>query len=78
VLRTNFTAEAIDDVSAGTFPASDPPAWTPGMARPAPAINRRAADRAPQRTNERRSSVRRDRVSRPTPSGVCLHKGSCP
>jgi hypothetical protein len=23
-------------VLAGTFPASDPPAWTPGIARPAP------------------------------------------
>ena len=38
MLRTNWTAQAIDDVLAGTFPASDPPAWTPGMARPAPDI----------------------------------------
>lgn len=36
MLRTHWTPEAIDDVLAGTFPASDPPAWTPGMARPAP------------------------------------------
>ena len=31
--RTNLTAQAIDDVLAGTFPASDPPAWTQGIAR---------------------------------------------
>jgi hypothetical protein len=26
----------MDDVLADSFPASDPPSWTPGMARPAP------------------------------------------
>src|SRR3954470_17872341 len=26
----------IDDVLADSFPASDPPSWTPGMARPVP------------------------------------------
>jgi hypothetical protein len=26
----------IDDALAGSFPASDPPAWNPGMARPIP------------------------------------------
>ena len=26
----------LDDVLADSFPASDPPSWTPGMARPAP------------------------------------------
>lgn len=43
MLRTNWTSQAIDDVLAGTFPASDPPAWTPGMARPAPEIGTPAA-----------------------------------
>lgn len=36
MLRTDLTTQAIDDVLAGTFPASDPPAWTPGVAVPAP------------------------------------------
>jgi hypothetical protein len=35
MLRTDLTTDDIDDVLAGTFPASDPPAWTPGVARPA-------------------------------------------
>ena len=46
MLRTNLTAEAIDEVLAGTFPASDAPAWTPGVARPAPGIHSRAAEHA--------------------------------
>jgi hypothetical protein len=33
MLRTNLTAQAIDEVLAETFPASDPPAWTSGIAR---------------------------------------------
>ena len=32
---------------AGTFPASDPPAWTPGIARPAPAGRAPYADGTP-------------------------------
>lgn len=43
MFRTNWTTQAIDDVLAGTFPASDPPAWTPGLARPAPEIARMPA-----------------------------------
>jgi hypothetical protein len=66
MLRTNVTAQAIDDVLAATFPASDPPAWTPGMARPAPEIARRPADigRAQDETNDVRASDVID-VSRP-------------
>ena len=30
-------AHWMDDVLADSFPASDPPSWTPGLARPAPA-----------------------------------------
>jgi hypothetical protein len=28
----------IDDILADSFPASDPPSWTPGVARPAPVV----------------------------------------
>jgi hypothetical protein len=44
MVHSNLTAQAIDDVLADTFPASDPPSWNPGMARPAPETARRAID----------------------------------
>lgn len=58
MLRIRWTSQAIDDVLAGTFPASDPPAWTPGMARPAPAVAAREAaeDTAEDATSHVRSS----------------------
>ena len=43
MLSTTLTSQEIDDVLAGSFPASDPPAWTPGIARPAPADTARVA-----------------------------------
>jgi hypothetical protein len=43
---TTLTSQEIDDVLAGSFPASDPPAWTPGIARPAPANTARAAGKS--------------------------------
>jgi hypothetical protein len=63
-----MTAQAIDDVLAGTFPASDPPAWNPGIARPAPAVPSRRVERAPAKdeTNDVRSDV--IDVSRPPDS----------
>jgi hypothetical protein len=36
MLRSSWTVEEIDDVLGHTFPASDPPAWSTGIARPAP------------------------------------------
>ena len=39
VRRSRFAAEqALDAVLADSFPASDPPSWNPGFARPSPAV----------------------------------------
>jgi hypothetical protein len=64
---TRTQTQIIDDVLAGTFPASDPPAWTPGMARPAPEAGTRSADGTGQKEAY---EVRADviDVSRPTRS----------
>jgi hypothetical protein len=66
MLRTTLTAQAIDDVLAGSFPASDPPAWTPGIARPAPVNDRPSGvrDTALDGTNDARAPAVID-VSRP-------------
>ena len=54
MVHSNLTAQAIDDVLADTFPASDPPPWTSGIARPAPETARRVVDTstAQDETNE--------------------------
>ena len=58
MFHTTMTAQAIDDVLADTFPASDPPAWTPGMARPAAELPRRRSDAgtAPDEASDVRTS----------------------
>lgn len=73
MFHSSLTAQTIDDVLAGTFPASDPPSWTPGMARPAPEIARRPADRRTARddANEVRASHVID-VSRSAQSELTL------
>jgi hypothetical protein len=45
---------AMDDALAASFPASDPPAWNPGIARLIP------VDASPVRANDVRSSVLND------------------
>ena len=44
MVTAELRTQAIDDVLLGTFPASDPPSWSPVMARPAP---ERAPDSPP-------------------------------
>lgn len=46
MLGTTLSARAIDDVLLGSFPASDPPAWSPGIARVAPPSHEAGGDRA--------------------------------
>jgi hypothetical protein len=69
-----MTAQVIDDVLAATFPASDPPAWTAGIARPAPDVPVRAVERTPAPNDA--NGVRTDviDVSRPADSERTLTK----
>lgn len=76
MLHANVTAQAIDDALAETFPASDPPAWTPGMARPAPEIVSQAA--GPRIVQDQTSDVHGPEVidvSRPTHSKRTFAQG---
>lgn len=76
MLSTTLTSQEIDDVLAGSFPASDPPAWTPGIARPAPADTARAAVKGTSDDNSKDVHARDViDVSRPNPG---CSKSPCP
>jgi hypothetical protein len=70
MLDTNLTAQAIDDVLIGTFPASDPPAWTPGLFRPAPVVDDQATppDRPHSGGADRRGVIDVSRRTHDTPA----------
>jgi hypothetical protein len=55
---------AMDDVLAASFPASDPPAWNPGMARPIPVHMPRHHD------DETRPGAARDETPAATPGAI--------
>jgi len=53
MLRSMLTVDPVDDALAGTFPASDPPGWSPGIARLAPEIYRPPEERGRSMDSER-------------------------
>ena len=63
---------AIDDALAASFPASDPPAWNPGVARPVPVV-----DRTRDRAHDIRRNAERDAaVSTPGVLDVSRARGA--
>ena len=60
VRRERQTEVAMDDTLAASFPASDPPAWNPGIARPTPvdASRVRAHDVRPSAPDQTASDIR--------------------
>jgi hypothetical protein len=75
MLRPALTAQAIDDILAGSFPASDPPGWTSGIARLAPLTsgNAGASTAAPDDTTVVAAQDADD--ARPTQSDRTLAQG---